>query len=237
MLRSTAHLLSGAVLAAAFLPGCASNQSVLDRPTTKAQQQELTPDAALKRLEEGNARFRSGKVLHRDVPDDVRSSAAGQYPFAVVLSCMDSRTGPETIFDQGIGDIFGPRIAGNYVQADLLGCLEFATKVSGARLVMVLGHTSCGAIKGACDDVQLGNLTTVIQAIRPSVAAVPGFEGHRDSHNPAFVLAVTEANVRRTVADIRAGSPIIRELEQSGQIRVVGAMYDLDTGEVRVIEQ
>jgi carbonic anhydrase len=150
----------------------------------------------------------------------------------VVLSCIDSRSAPEIVFDQGIGDVFAPRIAGNYVNTDILGSMEFATKVAGARVVVVMGHTECGAVKGACDNVELGNLTTVIHAIRPAVDETTHVAGARSSENHAFVLAVTEANVRRTVNRIRTESPILRDLEQSGRIRVVGAMHDLQTGRV-----
>lgn len=233
-----ALLACSSLVGASLLGACASHSAARAplSPTTRAQQQAMTPDEALARLQDGNARFRAGAPVHRDLPADVRASGGGQYPFAVVLSCIDSRSAPEIVFDQGIGDLFVPRIAGNYVQADLLGSMEFATKVAGAKLVLVLGHTSCGAIKGACDDVQLGNLTTVIQALRPAVTDVPGFAGERTSHDDAFVLAVTEANVRRTVARIRADSPIMRDLEQGGQLRIVGAMYDVSTGTVRLLD-
>lgn len=199
---------------------------------TRAEQQAMTPDQAIARLAEGNARFMSGTNQPLDLPAQVGATGSGQYPFAVVLACIDSRSGPELVFDQGLGDIFVPRIAGNYVQSDILGSMEFATKVAGAKAIVVVGHTGCGAVKGACDDVQLGNLTTVIQAIRPAVYAVQNVPGARDSSNDAFVRAVTEENVRLTVEKIRNDSPILRELEASGQIRIVGAMQDITTGEV-----
>jgi carbonic anhydrase len=145
---------------------------------------------------------------------------------------MDSRSSPEIVFDQGIGDLFVVRIAGNYAQTDIIGSLEYATKVAGAKLVVVMGHTECGAIKGACDDVKLGNLTTVIQALRPAVDDVKDVQEDRTSKNKKFVLLVTEANVRRTVAKLRTDSPVLRELEQSGQIKIVGAINDVSTGGV-----
>lgn len=202
---------------------------------TKAEQQAMAPSDALERLKAGNRRFVSGQPERRDVQAQIRESAKGQYPFAIVLSCIDSRSGPELVFDQGIGDLFVPRVAGNYVQADLLGSMEFAAKVAGARLIVVMGHTKCGAVMGACDDVRLGNLTTVMDAIRPAVDAVQSVPGERNSSNEAFVLAVTEQNVRRNVQLIRERSPILRDLEAQGTIMIVGAMHDLATGHVEFL--
>lgn len=225
-----------AVASAASLCGCASHSrsasGPVAGPVTKAEQQAMTPQQALDRLAAGNERFVAGKSMHRNFPEQVRATAPGQFPYAVVLSCMDSRSAPEIIFDQGLGDLFVPRLAGNYVQADMLGGMEFATKVSGARLIVVVGHSACGAVMGACDNVELGNLTTVIQAIRPAVANVQTNSADRSSANPAFVRAVTIENVRLAVAKIRSDSPILRDLEQSGQIKIVGAMHELDTGKV-----
>jgi carbonic anhydrase len=201
----------------------------------KAAQSQMTPDQAIARLTEGNHRFVAGQSLHRDYPAEVKATAGGQYPFAVIISCLDSRSGPELVFDQGIGDLFVGRVAGNYCPVDLLGSTEFGTKVAGAKLVVVLGHTECGAIKGACDNVELGNLTTVIHALQPAVTEVQE-SGDRSSKNKKFVRAVTEANVRRTVASIRSNSPILRELEQSGQIKIVGAMLDISSGEVMFLK-
>jgi len=196
---------------------------------TKAAQQAMTPDAAILRLADGNARFASGRSVHPNFLAQADAAAGGQYPFAVVLCCIDSRSAPEIIFDQGIGDLFVPRVAGNYSTVDILGSMEFATAVAGAKAIMVVGHTGCGAVMGACDNVQMGNLSAVIDAIRPAVMAVPGFQNDRTSTNTAFVNAVTEENVRRTVAKIRSDSAILRELEQSGKIKIVGAMHDLST--------
>jgi carbonic anhydrase len=212
---------------AAVAPGAAVSHTL-----DKAEQSAMTPDEALARLQGGNRRFVEGASLRRDYPAQVKATASGQYPFAVVLSCIDSRSSPEIVFDQGIGDLFVARVAGNYAPTDIIGSIEFATKVAGARLVVVMGHTECGAIKGACDDVKLGNLTTVIQALRPAVDEVKSVETDRTSKNKKFVLLVTEANIRRTVATLRAKSPILRELEQSGQIKIVGALHDISTGEV-----
>jgi carbonic anhydrase len=225
-----------------YLTGCHATQAPVANlnSTTLDQsaQSKMTPDQALARLKEGNRRLVSGASERRDYPAQIKATAGGQYPFAVVLCCLDSRSSPEIIFDQGIGDLFVARVAGNYCPVDLLGSMEFGTKVAGAKLVVVLGHTECGAIKGACDNVELGNLTTVIHALRPAVADVPdaGGSADRSSKNKKLVLAVTQANVRRTVASIRANSAILHDLEQSGQIKIVGAMLDIATGEVTFIE-
>jgi carbonic anhydrase len=153
-----------------------------------------------------------------------------------VLSCVDSRSSPEIVFDQGVGDLFVARVAGNYSTKDIIGSMEFATKVAGAKLIVVLGHNQCGAIKGACDNIELGNLSTVIQALRPAVDDVQGFSDDRSSKNDKFVQAVAEANVRRTVAHIRSDSPILSELERSGQLKIVGAMYDISNGQVEFFD-
>jgi carbonic anhydrase len=222
----------------AGLAGCASGGAApppvaaVSHTLDKAEQSQITPDEALARLKEGNQRFVRGQSLLRDYPAQVKATSTGQYPFAVVLSCIDSRTTPEIVFDQGIGDLFVARVAGNYAPVDVIGSIEFATKVSGAKLVVVMGHTECGAIKGACDNVELGNLTTVIQALRPAVDEVKTDDVDRSSKNKKFVLLVTEANIRRTVAKLRSESPILKDLEQSGQIKIVGALHDISTGEV-----
>jgi len=202
---------------------------------TQAQQVAMTPDQALARLVEGNNRFVAGTSIHRDHPAQVATTALGQFPFAIVHSCIDSRSAPEIVFDQGLGDLFAPRIAGNYVQSDILGSMEFAAKVAGARLILVVGHSACGAVMGATDNVQLGNLTTVIQSIRPAVEQVKNVPGERNSKNAAFVTAATEMNVRMTVAKIRRDSTILRGLENSGQIKIVGALHDIATGKVTIL--
>lgn len=235
--RSISLVLAiGAVATATALLGCQGHSGgAASGVMTRAQQEAITPEGAIARLAEGNARFVSGRTERRDTPAAIRASAGGQYPYAVILACIDSRTGPELVFDQGLGDVFVPRVAGNYVQADLLGSMEFAAKVMGAKAVVVMGHTKCGAVMGACDDVELGNITTVIRAIQPSVEAVQGVPGARTSANEAFVHAVTEENVRRNVAKIRSESSILREMESSGQIKIVGAMHDLSTGRVKFL--
>jgi carbonic anhydrase len=186
-------------------------------------------------LRHGNERFATGKPAPRDMLHDQQITAAGQYPHAVILSCIDSRAPAEFVFDQGLGDLFNARIAGNIADADLVGSMEFACAVSGAKLVLVMGHTSCGAIKGACDHVQLGNLTGLLDKIQPAVTAVQDVPGERNAKNQKFVEAVSVANVRLTVERIRELSPILRDLERAGKIQIAGCIYDLATGRVQFL--
>jgi carbonic anhydrase len=204
---------------------------------TAESQAALTPMEALEMLKEGNERFVNGAMLDRDLMAQVAQTAGGQYPFAVVLGCIDSRVPPELVFDQGIGDLFAPRIAGNFENADILGSMEFATAVAGSKVVVVLGHTSCGAVKGACDHVELGNLTHTLANIAPAVYAVrDGVAGPYTSANPTFVQAVAEENVHRTVVDVLERSAVMAELVEAGDLIVVGAMHDVATGEVTFYE-
>lgn len=198
----------------------------------KACQEAVTPQLIMNRLQKGNERFVSGKPLAHQYGKAVKVTAAGQYPLATIVSCMDSRAPAEILFDQGIGDIFNARIAGNIVNEDILGSLEFGSKVAGSKLIVVLGHTSCGAIKGACDDAKLGNLTGLIAKIKPAVSSIPDDGKDRTSKNYAFVEKVSEANVRMTVQTIRDKSPVLKEMEDKGEIKIVGAMYDVKTGKV-----
>ena len=197
-----------------------------------ASQAAITPDAALTLLTECNARFVGGTPVRRDYSDQVQATAAGQYPFAVVLGCIDSRVPIETIFDQGIGDIFSARVAGNIVNTEILGSMEFACQLAGAKLVVVLGHTSCGAVKGAVSSARLGNLTQLVQKIEPAVEAI---EGERDVDNDDYVDGVAEENVRMVIAETRRESSVLATMEQEGEIRMVGGMYDVSTGVVRYI--
>src|SRR5215472_16242150 len=199
---------------------------------TKESQAATTPQDALAELRAGNARFLAGKSQVHNLPARVRATASGQYPFAVVLSCLDSRIPIEIIFDQGIGDIFSSREAGNVLNDDTLGSLEFACKVSGAKLIAVIGHSNCGAIKGAIDNVQLGSLTGLLDRIKPAIYNVPNNASPRDSKNPQFVQQVAEANVRLVMQQIRERSSVLREMLDQGKIGLVGGMYDLETGEV-----
>ena len=201
---------------------------------TKETQAQITPEGAIDLLKEGNARFRENKKATRDLMAQVAQTTSGQYPFATILSCIDSRVSAELIFDQGVGDIFSARVAGNIVNEDLLGSIEFACKLAGTKVVVVLGHTSCGAVKGACDDARLGNLTALVSKIKPAVMAVeePQDPQLRNSKNIDFVDRVSEMNVNLTLGNIRTQSPVLREMEDNGEIKIVGAMYDINTGEV-----
>ena len=205
---------------------------------TKETQALITPEGAINLLKEGNARFRENKKADRDLMAQVAQTTSGQYPFATILSCIDSRVSAELIFDQGVGDIFSARVAGNIVNEDLLGSIEFACKLAGTKVVVVLGHTSCGAVKGACDDARLGNLTALVSKIKPAVAAVedPQDPKLRNSKNLDFVDRVAKMNVNLTLEDIRTKSPVLNEMEENGEIEIIGAMYDINTGEVTFYE-
>ena len=201
---------------------------------TKEKQAKMTPELALEILKEGNKRFSNNLQVKRDTLQQVSDTSFGQFPFATILSCIDSRGSSELIFDQGIGDIFSIRIAGNFVNEDILGSMEFACKLAGAKLVLVLGHTACGAIKGACDHARLGNLTALINKIEPAVEAViePKDTTLRNSSNATFVDAVAKKNVEMTIDAIRNSSSILAEMEREGSIKIVGGMYDIKTGKV-----
>ena len=203
---------------------------------TKETQDLMTPEKALQELKNGNERFVQKKQLSRDLMQQVGETSTGQFPFATVLSCIDSRVSSELIFDQGIGDIFSVRIAGNFANEDILGSMEFASKLAGTKLILVLGHTACGAVKGACDHARLGNLTALINKIEPAVAAVkqPQEEGLRNSSNSDFVNEVAAQNVRMTVDNIRSQSEVLKTMEDEGAIQIVGGMYDIKTGQVHI---
>ncbi|MBP0594999.1 carbonic anhydrase [Paraburkholderia sp. LEh10] len=196
---------------------------------TKEQRDRLTPQQIVEEMKRGNARFQKGERKPRNYLREQRASASGQYPAAVLLSCIDSRAPAEVIMDLGIGDIFNCRVAGNVENSDILGSMEFACKVAGAKVVVVMGHTSCGAIKGAIANVELGNLTGLLDKIKPAVQAT-NYSGERTATNYAFVDAVARKNVELTIADIRHDSPVLAELESQGAIEIVGSMYNLGTG-------
>lgn len=198
---------------------------------TQAEQAALTPDDVIQILREGNERYVNNDLTNRDYVQQVNNAVSGQFPEAIILSCVDSRVPVEYVFDKGIGDVFVARVAGNFVNEDILGSMEFATKVSGSKLVLVLGHEHCGAVKAAIDDVKLGNITPMLSKITPSVEAVD-YEGERTSKNEEFVHMVCETNVLKTIEQIRTDSPIMAEMEENGEIKIVGGIYDLDTGEV-----
>ena len=222
-----------ALLVSVGLAGCASTTAPSGGYVTmdKSAQASMTADNAVKMLKDGNRRFVSGTMIQRDLMKQVKATGYGQYPLATVVSCIDSRAGPEIVFDQGIGDVFSARVAGNFVNEDILGSLEFASKAAGSKVIVVLGHTSCGAIKGACDDVVLGNLTGMLAKIKPAMAEV-SMAGDRTSKNDAFVQMVAEANVKRTVNDIMVKSPVLKAMADAGEIKIVGAMLDVKTGVV-----
>jgi carbonic anhydrase len=199
---------------------------------TREWQESLTPERIIELAKIGNQRFVSGQPIQRDYQRDIRDTKKGQFPAAIVLSCIDSRAPAEIIFDAGIGNIFNARVAGNIVDPDMAGSMEFACKVSGSKLVLVMGHTNCGAVKGAIDKVQLGNLTQLVEKIFPAVEALSNFAGDKSSKNLEYVDAVATKNVQLTVEKIRKISPILAELEQQKQIMIVGAMYSVKTGKV-----
>ncbi len=201
------------------------------RTHTKETQMSLTPQLALEILKEGNDRFVKNLKANRNLLQQVNETKEGQFPFAVILSCIDSRAPAELIFDQGLGDIFSIRIAGNFINQDILGSMEFACKVAGSKLVIVLGHSSCGAVKGACDKVQLGNLTRMLDNITPAVEAVHE-TGDRSSKNSDFVQKVSDKNVEIAMQKVLENSPVLKEMIDSGDINLVGGMYSVETGKV-----
>ena len=205
---------------------------------TRETQATMTPQKSLQYLKEGNQRFQNNLKANRNLLEQVNDTSDGQFPFATILSCIDSRVSAELVFDQGLGDIFSVRIAGNFVNEDILGSMEFACKLAGTKLIVVLGHTSCGAIKGACDDAKMGNLTKLIEKITPAVNAVvePKDLSLRNSSNLEFVDTVAEKNVQLTIDRIHKESPILSEMEKNGEILIIGAMYDINNGEVTFFE-
>ena len=213
-------------------PGATQPGAFCPTQDAKRCQDTVTPKQVLERLKTGNERFANGYMTARNFDEQVKATAAGQFPLASIVSCIDSRAPAEILFDQGIGDLFNARVAGNIINDDILGSLEFASKVAGSRLVVVLGHTSCGAIKGACDNVELGHLTGLLARIMPAVKAVETRDADRSSKNYVFVEKVAKRNVRMGVQEIRDSSPILRDMEDKGEIMIVGAMYDVASGKV-----
>lgn len=226
------HFLTAAAVAAisaATLSAQAPAATAAAAVQTQATQAALTPGQALAMLQEGNARFAAGKQEGRDYPAQVRATASGQYPFAAIVSCMDSRAPVEILFDRGIGDVFSIRQAGNVIDADVLGGLEYAVKAIGVKEILVLGHSHCGAVKGAIDGVEFGNLTQLLKKI---ALAIQGPVPAAKSKDDAFVAKVAEANVRLCMKEIREGSPLLREAFDAGKISMAGGMYDIETGKV-----
>jgi len=199
---------------------------------TKEMQDAITPSIALELLEEGNKRFVNNLKVNRNLLQQANETSDGQHPFAAILSCIDSRTSAELIFDQGLGDVFSIRIAGNIINEDILGSMEFACKVAGSKIIVVLGHTKCGAVKGACDHVEMGNLTSLLTKIRPAVEDESTTVENRSSSNGEFVEKVAAINVKRTVKSITERSPILKEMLEKGEIGLIGGIHDIATGEV-----
>lgn len=220
----------------AFTTQAEVKQKVSDVMTAERQAQ-LTPDQVLQKFIDGNKRFTSGTKTERDHSEQVRRLVVGQFPKAVILSCLDSRVPVEDVFDQGLGDIFVGRVAGNFVNEDLLGSMEFAFKVAGAKLVLIMGHQHCGAVNGAIDDVKLGNITAMLAKIRPAVKLSQDFVGEKTSKNDEFVQYVSENNVKYAVQQVRERSPILKEMEDKGEIKIVGAFYNLADGTLDFIKQ
>lgn len=204
---------------------------------SKENQRKVTPEIALQYLQEGNERFIHNLSANRDLLQLVNETRDGQYPFATMLSCMDSRTSAELIFDQGLGDIFSIRIAGNVLNKDIVGSLEYATQVVGTKIIVVLGHTKCGAIVGACDGVELGSLTSLLDKIKPAIERENTIKANRTGKNPEFVNQVARLNVQVTMEQIKASSSIIADFLQRGEIKIVGGLYNVDTGIVEFFEE
>lgn len=203
---------------------------------THETQAELKPEVALQILKEGNTRFVNNLKANRNLLEQAGYTAEGQYPFAVILSCIDSRTSVELIFDQGLGDVFSVRIAGNIINEDILASLEYACKLAGSKIIVVLGHTKCGAIKGACDHVEMGNLTALLNKIQPAVESEKTERENRTSSNDDFVEKVSTINVQHTVTGILAGSPILKEMVEKGKIGIVGGIHEISSGKVTFFE-
>ena len=225
-------LLALAFALTGFVAPAAVHADTAGAALTREAQAAITPAKALEMLKQGNERFVSGKSIERDYLAQVKQTSSGQFPFAAVVSCLDSRIPPAIVFDRGIGDLFVARVAGNFVNDDILGSLEFATKLAGAKLILVMGHTECGAVKGACDAAQLGLLTATLANINPAVKAVQGNYTPRNSQNAEFVQAVTEMNVLHTMQTLSDRSVVLREMIDKGEIGLVGAMYDVSSGRV-----
>jgi carbonic anhydrase len=232
LLRSFVGVGIAGAVGSLALPGAV--RVVYAAALSREQRDKMTPDEVLEMLRRGNERFRSGKMQGHDYLAQQRATVSGQYPAAAILSCIDSRAPAEIVLDTGLGDTFNARVAGNIADGDLIGSLEFACAAAGAKLILVMGHTACGAIKGAIDGVQLGHLTGLLNKIKPAVAAT-AYSGERSSKNAAFVDAVALSNVRRTVEDIRRESSVLAELEHTGKIRMAGSMYHLADGLLEVL--
>lgn len=221
--------LAGAI---PFAAGAAHAQSTECAVFTPDRQKSTSPDDALARLKAGNERFLAGKSVNCDLMAQVKQTASNQSPFAAIVGCIDSRVPPELVFDQRIGDVFCARVAGAFVNTDIIGSLEYSTKVAGAKAIVILGHNSCGAIKSAVDDVKLGNITALLKNFQPALATLTKADGHRDSHNAPLVQKVAEASVKLTADSLLKRSQIIKSLVDAKQVRIAAAMHDITTGKV-----
>jgi carbonic anhydrase len=208
---------------------------LVEEVLTKEERDALTPEMVIQSFKEGNIRFMSNDLTARNHSEQVRKSTNAQFPKAIVLSCVDSRVPVEDVFDRGIGDIFVARVAGNFVNEDILGSMEFACKVSGSKVILVMGHEHCGAVKAAVDNVKLGNITPMLSKIRPAVESIE-YIGDRTSKNIEFVEMACESNVKNTIEQIRKNSPILNEMEDKGEIKIVGSVYDMDNGKVTFLK-
>ncbi len=224
-----------ALSAILFMTACSSSKTI-QTVYTAAQQQALTPDQVLQNLKDGNSRFVKNDMLKRNLVMQAQAAFAGQYPEAAIISCIDSRIPVEQVFDAGIGDMFVGRVAGNFVNTDLLGSLEFACKVMGSKVIVILGHSSCGAIKSAIDQVKLGNITALLSNIQPAIALSQNFQYDKSSKNDAYTDLVAKNNVLHTIEVIKQDSPILNDMLHNGTIKIVGAMYDIKTGVISFIE-
>ena len=215
-----------------FAATAARAQSTECAVFTPDRQKSTAPDDAIARLKAGNERFTAGKSINCDLMAQVKQTASSQSPYAAIVGCIDSRVAPELVFDQRIGDVFCARVAGNFVNTDIIGSLEYSVKVVGARAIVVLGHNSCGAIKAAVDNVKLGNITALLKNFQPALATLTKADGHRDSHNYPLVQKVAEANARLTAESLTKRSPIIKQLVDAKQLKIAAAMHDITTGKV-----
>ncbi|MBO6584476.1 MAG: carbonic anhydrase [Gracilimonas sp.] len=213
-----------------------SNNELKSEVLTSEAQSELTPQQILNGLKAGNESFVNNNLTPTDYQKQVKATAVGQYPEAIILSCVDSRVPVEQVFDKGVGDVFVARVAGNFVNEDILGSAEFATAVAGSKVVVVMGHKSCGAVKAAIDGVEMGNITAMLDKIEPAVEMTANYSGERSTSNDDYVTEVVNNNVVNTIAEMRENSPIIAELERNGDVVIAGAFYDLETGKVTFLE-
>jgi len=228
----TRRLFCGCLAALPLISTAAHAQSSECAVFTPDRQKSTAPDEAFARLKAGNERFTAGKSINCDLMAQVRQTVTSQAPYAAIVGCIDSRVPPELVFDQRLGDVFCARVAGNCVNTDIIGSLEYATRVAGARAIVVLGHNSCGAIKSAVDNVKLGNITALLKNFKPALATLKKADGHRDSHNDPLVQKVAEANARLTAASLPKRSPVIKALAEAGQVKIAAAMHDITTGQV-----